>query len=238
MKIDVLTLFPEVVQAYLKESIIRRAAERNLVHIDVINIRDYSNDKHNTVDDSPYGGGPGMVMKPEPIFEAFDQNNLWKGKKIFLSPQGKTLNHNLAVNLSEEAHLVILCGHYEGIDQRVIDKMDLEISIGDYVISNGAVAAMVLIDAVARHIPNALGNSESAEEDSFANGLLEYPQYTRPEEYRGMKVPEILLSGNHKEIRKWRRKQSIIKTYQRRPELLEKISLSDEEKRIIKEIKH
>ena len=179
-----------------------------------------------------------MVMKPEPIFEAFDQNNLWKGKKIFLSPQGVPLNHDLAVELSKEHHLVILCGHYEGIDQRVVDKMDMEVSIGDYVISNGAVAATVLIDALTRHIPNALGNSESAECDSFADGLLEYPQYTRPEQYRGMSVPEVLLSGNHEEIRKWRRKQSIIKTYQKRPDLLEKICLSEDEKKILNEIKH
>ena len=237
MKIDVLTLFPDVVHAYLKESIIGKAAERGIVQIDVHNIRDYSSDKHKTVDDSPYGGGPGMVLKPEPIFEAFDKNDLWHGKKIFLSPQGNSLNHNMAAGLSAEKHIVILCGHYEGVDQRVCDKMDEEISIGDYVISNGAVASLVLIDAVVRQIPEVLGNSESVEKDSFANGLLEYPQYTRPAEYRGEKVPEILLGGNHEKIEKWRRTMSLKKTLTRRPELLEKADLSREDKLIIEEIK-
>lgn len=236
MKIDVLTLFPNVVLAYLKESIIGRAAEKGLVQINVLNIRDYSSDKHHTVDDSPYGGGPGMVLKPEPIFEAFDKNDLWQGKKIFLSPQGNSLDHNMAARLSTENHLVILCGHYEGVDQRVCDKMDEEISIGDYVISNGAVASMVLIDAVVRQIPDVLGNSESVEKDSFANGLLEYPQYTRPAEFRGEKVPEILLGGNHKLIEDWRRAQSLKKTLLRRPELLEKTELSRDDKLILEKI--
>jgi len=238
MKIDVLTLFPKVVQQYLNESIIKRAVEQALVQINVINIRDYSADKHNTVDDSPYGGGPGMVLKPEPIFEAFDRNDLWRGKKIFLSPQGKTLNHNLTVQFSNEEHIVLLCGHYEGVDQRVVDKMDVEVSIGDYVISNGAVAAIVFIDAVARQIPNALGNIESAGSDSFANGLLEYPQYTRPAEFRGMKVPDVLLGGHHGDIEKWRRKQSIKKTLERRPDLISKINLNDNDNKIINDIKH
>jgi len=237
MKIDVLTLFPNVVHAYLKESIIGRAGEKEIVQINVHNIRDYSSDKHNTVDDSPYGGGPGMVLKPEPIFEAFDRNDLWKGKKIFLSPQGNSLSHNMAARLSCEKHIVILCGHYEGVDQRVCDKMDEEISIGDYVISNGAVAAMVLIDAVARQIPEVLGNSESVGKDSFANGLLEYPQYTRPAEFRDEIVPEILLGGNHKLIEEWRRTESLKKTLLRRPELLEKANLSCEDKLIIEKIK-
>lgn len=237
MKIDILTLFPEVVHAYLRESIIKRAAEREIVHINVHNIRDYSSDKHNTVDDSPYGGGPGMVLKPEPIFEAFDKNNLWQGKKIFLTPQGNVLDHNAAVRLSSQKHIVILCGHYEGVDQRVCDKMDEEISIGDYVISNGAVAAMVLVDAVSRQIPEVLGNSESAGKDSFANGLLEYPQYTRPPEFRGEKVPEILLAGNHEKINEWRRGQSLKKTFIRRPELLKKANLSHEDELIIEKIK-
>ncbi len=237
MKIDVLTLFPEVVHAYLKESIIGRAAEREIVEINVHNIRDYSSDKHKTVDDSPYGGGPGMVLKPEPIFEAFDRNDLWDGRKIFLSPQGNSLNHNMASRLSAEKHIVILCGHYEGVDQRVCDKMDEEISIGDYVISNGAVASMVLIDAVVRQIPEVLGNSESVAKDSFANGLLEYPQYTRPAEFRDEKVPEVLLSGNHEKIEEWRRTQSLKKTLLRRPELLEKTNLSSEDKLILRKIK-
>jgi tRNA (guanine37-N1)-methyltransferase len=237
MKIDVLTLFPNVVLAYLKESIIGRAAEKELVQINVLNIRDYSSDKHKTVDDSPYGGGPGMILKPEPIFDALDKNDLWKGKKIFLSPQGNSLDHNMAERLATEKHLVILCGHYEGVDQRVCDKMDEEISIGDYVISNGAVASMVLIDAVVRQVPEVLGNSESVEKDSFANGLLEYPQYTRPAEFRGENVPDILLSGNHKLIEEWRRTQSLKKTLIRRPELLEKAELSHYDKLILEKIK-
>lgn len=220
MKIDVLTLFDEVVNAYADESIVRRAREKKIVEINVHNIRDYAHDVHRTVDDSPYGGGPGMVLKPEPIFEAFDKNNLWDGYKVYMSPQGKTLTHKVAKEIAEVEHLVILCGHYEGVDQRVCDEMDEEISIGDYVLSNGAVAASVLIDTVVRLLPGALGNNESVLYDSFAEGLLEYPQYTRPEEFRGKKVPPVLLSGNHEEIAKWRKHQAQKKTMKRRPDLL------------------
>ena len=172
MKIEVLTLFPELVNSYLGESIIKRAVEQKIVQVTGHNIRDYSTNKHNKVDDSPYGGGPGMVLKPEPIFEALDKNDLWEAKKIFVTPQGNELNHTSAVRLSTEEHIVILCGHYEGIDQRVCDVMDEEISIGDYVISNGAVAAIVLIDAVARHLPGVLGNAECVEQDSFADLIV------------------------------------------------------------------
>ena len=220
MKIDVLTLFDDVVTAYASQSIIRLAQERNFVEINVHNIRDYSYDVRRTVDDSPYGGGPGMILKPEPIFEAFDKNNLWDGYKIYMSPQGKVLKHKIALEISEINHLVILCGHYEGVDQRVCEVMDVEISIGDYVLSNGAVAATVLIDTVIRLLPGVLGNDESAAKDSFADGRLEYPQYTRPEQFRDKKVPAILLSGNHAEIAKWRKNKALEKTLKRRPDLI------------------
>lgn len=237
MKIDVLTLFDDVVTAYASESIIRLAQEKNIVEIYVHNIRDYTHDVRRTVDDSPYGGGPGMILKPEPIFEAFDKNNLWEGYKVFMSPQGKTLTHKVAKEISMVEHLVILCGHYEGVDQRVCDVMDEEISIGDYVLSNGAVAASVLIDTVVRLLPGALGNDESAFKDSFADGLLEYPQYTRPEEFRDKKVPAVLLSGNHAEIAKWRKHKSLKKTLKRRSDLIDISKLSTEEKAVL-EIKN
>ena len=233
MRIDVLTLFDDVVTAYASESIIRLAQEKNIVEIKVHNIRDYTHDARRTVDDSPYGGGPGMILKPEPIFEAFDKNNLWGGYKVFMSPQGKTLTHKVALEISDVDHLVILCGHYEGVDQRVCDAMDEEISIGDYVLSNGAVAASVLIDTVVRLLPGALGNDESAFKDSFAEDLLEYPQYTRPEEFKDKKVPSVLLSGNHAEIAKWRKHQSLKKTLKRRPDLIEISKLSAEEKKLL-----
>jgi len=233
MKIDVLTLFDNVVSAYASQSIIRLAQEKNIVKINVHNIRDYSHDVRRTVDDSPYGGGPGMILKPEPIFEAFDKNNLWDGYKVFMSPQGKTLTHKVAKEISMVEHLVILCGHYEGVDQRVCDEMDQEISIGDYVLSNGAVAASVLIDTVVRLLPGALGNDESASKDSFVDGLLEYPQYTRPEEFQEKKVPAVLLSGNHAEIAKWRKHQSLKKTLKRRPDLIDISKLSAEEKKLL-----
>ena len=233
MKIDVLTLFDDVVTAYASESIIRLAQEKNIVKINVHNIRDYSHDVRRTVDDSPYGGGPGMILKPEPIFEAFDKNNLWEGFKVFMSPQGKTLTHKVAKEISTVHHLVILCGHYEGVDQRVCDVMDQEISIGDYVLSNGAVAASVLIDTVVRLLPGVLGNDESALKDSFAEGILEYPQYTRPEDFKGKKVPPVLLSGNHAEIAKWRKYQSLKKTLKQRPDLIDISKLSAEEKAVL-----
>ncbi len=232
MRIDVLTLFDEVVNAYANESIIRRAQEKNIVEINVHNIRDYTHDVHRTVDDSPYGGGPGMILKPEPIFEAFDKNNLWDGYKVYMSPQGRTLTHKVAGEIGEVSHLIILCGHYEGVDQRVCDAMDEEISIGDYVLSNGAVAASVLIDTVVRLLPGTLGNNDSALYDSFAEGILEYPQYTRPEEFRGKKVPSVLLSGNHEEISKWRKHRALKKTRKLRPDLIDVSKLNGGEKKL------
>jgi tRNA (guanine37-N1)-methyltransferase len=220
MRIDVLTLFPGIIQAYCAESIARRAQDRGLVHVALHDVRDFTHDRHRTVDDVPYGGGPGMVMKPEPIFEALDAHDLWPAHKVYLSPQGTPLTHARAVELAAVTHLVLLCGHYEGVDQRVLDRMDGEVSVGDYVLSNGAVAAMVLIDAVVRLLPGALGNEQSAQSDSFADGLLEYPHYTRPAEYRGARVPDVLLSGNHAAIAAWRRSQALARTRARRPDLL------------------
>ena len=219
MRVDVLTLFPGPLQAYLAESIVRRAQDKGLVSIGTTNIREYAHDRHRTVDDKPYGGGPGMVMKPEPIFEAMDGLGLWQAHKIHLSPRGCALTQRRAAELAAMEHLVLLCGHYEGVDQRVLDTMDEEISIGDYVLSNGVVAAMVLIDTVVRLVPGALGNEESAVIESFADGLLEYPQYTRPPEFRGCGVPSVLLEGNHAEIDRWRRAEAVRHTRERRPDL-------------------
>ena len=222
MKIDVLTLFPGSLDAYLKENIVRRAIESGIMEVSLHDFREYTHDRHRTVDDSPYGGGPGMLIGPAPIFEAMDDLKLWDAHKIFLTPSGKPLSYGVALELAKREHIMILCGHYEGVDQRVRDVMDEEISIGDYVLSNGSVAAMVVIDAVTRLVPGTLGNEDSAENDSFCDGLLEYPQYTRPEEYRGARVPDVLLSGNHQEIAKWRRAMQLELTKQRRPDLLEK----------------
>ncbi len=219
MQIDVLTLFPGPLQAYLAESIAHRAQVKGAVCVNVIDIRAYTHDKHRTVDDTPYGGGPGMVLKPEPIFAALDAGQLWSGHKVYLTPQGRVLTQAVAHELTAHAHLVLLCGHYEGVDQRVLDVMDAELSIGDYVLSNGAVAATVVIDTLARLLPGVLGNAASAANDSHGAALLEYPQYTRPPEYRGARVPEVLLGGNHAAIDQWRQAQAQERTRQRRPDL-------------------
>jgi tRNA (guanine37-N1)-methyltransferase len=220
MRIDVLTLFPGVVDACCAESIAGRAQAQGLVQLAVHNVREYTHDRHRTVDDTPYGGGPGMVMKPEPIFAALDAEQLWDAHKVYLSPQGTPLTHALACRLAEQPRLALLCGHYEGVDQRVLDEMDAEISIGDYVLSNGAIAAVVLVDVVVRLLPGVLGNAESARSDSFADGLLEYPQYTRPAEFGARRVPDVLLSGDHAAIERWRRAQAEERTRARRPDLL------------------
>mgnify|MGYP004498487729 FL=1 len=222
MKFDVLTLFPEMFDT-LNQSIIGRAREKNLIDINFINIRDFSKDKHKKVDDTPYGGGAGMVMKADVVYDAYNSiQDKENAKVIYMTPQGKTLNQKMVESLSKENHLIILCGHYEGIDQRVIDKIvDEEISIGDYVLTGGEIPAMVLIDSVSRYNEGVL-STESIDEESFSNGLLEYPQYTRPEVFEGEKVPEILLSGNHQNIAKWRQEKSIEITKQKRPDLLKK----------------
>ena len=220
MQFDVLTLFPEMFSS-LNESIIGRAKKNKQININLVNIRDFSENKHNKVDDTPYGGGAGMVMMPDVVYRAYKSlNNKDNAKVIYMSPQGKTLNQKKVVELSKEEHLIILCGHYEGIDQRVLDKIvDEEISIGDYVLTGGELPAMVLIDSVSRYVEGVL-NEDSIKEESFSNGLLEYPQYTRPEVFEGMKVPEILLSGNHQRIDEWRKEQSLELTKKKRPDLL------------------
>lgn len=236
MKFDVLTLFPEMFEP-LKQSIIKRAVEKNLIDINLINIRDFSEDKHNKVDDTPYGGGAGMLMKPDVVDRAYNSIKSENAKVIYLTPQGKTLNQRIVRDLSKQEHLILLCGHYEGIDQRVLDKIvDEEISIGDYVLTGGELPAMVLIDSVSRYVEGVLSN-ESTEEESFSNGLLEYPQYTRPEVFDNVKVPDVLISGHHENIRKWRRERSLENTFKKRPEMLENIELTDKEKVYIEKLK-
>ncbi len=236
MKFDVLTLFPEMFEP-VKQSIIKKAEEKKLLEINLINIRDFSKDKHNKVDDTPYGGGAGMVIKPDVVYDAYSSIKSNNSKTIYLSPQGKKLNQEMIRRLAKEDHLILLCGHYEGIDERVIEKIvDEEISIGDYVLTGGELPAMVLIDSVSRYVEGVL-NSESTEEESFSEGLLEYPQYTRPEDFMGEKVPEVLVSGHHENIKKWRRQESLKNTYKKRPELLENIVLSKKEKDYIENLK-
>ena len=223
MKFDVLTLFPEMFST-LNESIIGRAIENDLININLINIRDFSKDKHKNVDDTPYGGGAGMVIRPDVVYDAYQSVKDDDAKVIYMSPQGKVLNQKKVVELSKEKHLILLCGHYEGIDQRVLDEIvDEEISIGDYVLTGGEIPAMVLIDSVSRYVEGVI-SEESTSEESFSNNnnLLEYPQYTRPEVFNGVKVPEVLISGHHENIRKWREEQSLQITKKKRPDLLAK----------------
>ncbi len=221
MKFSVLTLFPDMFSP-LKQSIIGKAIEDKKIELNLINIRDFSKDKHKKVDDTPYGGGAGMVMKADVVYDAYEHIKDESAKVIFLSPQGKTLNQNKVKELATEEHIILLCGHYEGIDQRVIDEIvDEEISIGDYVLTGGELPAMVLIDSVSRYVEGVL-SKDSIKEESFTNNLLEYPQYTRPEIFHGIKVPEVLLSGHHENIKKWREEQSLKNTLQKRPNLLKR----------------
>ena len=223
MQFDVLTLFPEMFEI-LNESIIGRAKEKGLINVNLINIRDFSKDKHKKVDDTPYGGGAGMVMMPDVVYDAYKSIGDENAKVIYMSPQGNKLTQKKVEELAKNEHLIILCGHYEGIDQRVIDKIvDEEISIGDYVLTGGELPAMVLIDAVARHSEGVIAK-ESREEESFANGILEYPQYTRPEVFEGEKVPEVLLSGHHANIEKWRKEKALETTAKKRPDLIKDIN--------------
>lgn len=221
MKFDVLTLFPEMFDT-LNQSIIGRAIEKNLININLVNIRDFSKDKHKNVDDTPYGGGAGMVIRPDVVYEAFQSVKTEGAKVIYMSPQGKVLDQKKVVELSKEKHLILLCGHYEGIDQRVLDEIvDEEISIGDYVLTGGELPAMVLIDSVSRYVEGVI-SEDSTSEESFSNNLLEYPQYTRPEVFNGVKVPDVLISGHHENIRKWREEKSLEFTKSKRPDLLKK----------------
>ncbi|MEY2537610.1 MAG: tRNA (guanine37-N1)-methyltransferase [Verrucomicrobiota bacterium] len=221
MKIDIVTLFPEICRAPLNASMMKRAQENKIVDLTIHNLRDWTTDKHHVVDDAPFGGGPGMVMKPEPIFAAVESLAAGDSFVILMTPQGKPLSQSLAQNLSQKKHLIIVCGHYEGIDHRVVEQLvDLEVSVGDYVLTNGAIAAAVLVDATVRLLPGVLGHEQSASDDSFNTGLLEAPQYTRPADFRGAKVPEVLLSGNHAEIMNWRKEQALKRTKENRPDLL------------------
>ena len=221
MKIDVLTLFPAMFTGPLDESILRRARQKGLLELKIHNLRDWAHDRHRTVDDKPFGGGPGMLLKPEPIFEAVESLRREETKVILLSPAGRKLTQAVVRELAREQHLLLVTGHYEGFDERVREALaDDELSIGDYILTNGALPAMVVIDAVTRLLPGVLGDDESSRDESFSHGLLEYPQYTRPAEFRGLKVPEVLISGHHAEIEKWRREQARRRTEERRPDLL------------------
>ena len=221
MRIDVLTLFPPMFAGPLDESIIKRARETGRLDLRIHNLRDYAHDRHKTVDDRPFGGGPGMLLKPEPIFEAVADLACESTRVILFSPAGQTFNQAIAADLAGQERLLLISGHYEGFDERVREQLaDDELSIGDYVLTNGGLPVMVVIDAVARLLPGVLGDEQSAQDESFSHGLLEYPQYTRPAEFRGLKVPEVLLSGNHAEIARWRAEQARLRTRARRPDLL------------------
>lgn len=240
MKIDVLTLFPEMFSGVLSQSILKKAQEGGAASYNVINFRPFSDNKHQTVDDYPYGGGAGMVLKPQPIFDAV--NKLLSEPKekpprvILLCPQGERFTQKRAEELSKEKHLIFICGHYEGYDERIREHLITdEISIGDYVLTGGELGAMVIIDSVVRLLPEVLGNEESHQQDSFSTGFLEHPHYTRPAEFRGMKVPDVLLSGNHRHIEEWRSKESLRRTYLRRPDLLEKVELTEQQQKWLNE---
>ncbi|MBK6795124.1 MAG: tRNA (guanosine(37)-N1)-methyltransferase TrmD [Anaerolineales bacterium] len=249
MQFEVFTLLPEVFPSYLETSILKRARERGLIHVNVHNIRNYTHDRHHTTDDTPYGGGGGMVMKPEPVFEAIEtvlgiasppstpelESPL---PIILLTPQGRVFNQSIAKELSQHSKIVLLCGRYEGIDERIRQNLVTdEISIGDYVLTGGEIPALILIDAISRLLPDVLGDPTGAEDDSHAMGLLEYPHYTRPPEFRGSKVPDVLLSGDHAKIDKWRREQALERTFKKRPDMLEKADLSEADKKFIKSLK-
>jgi len=223
LQIDIITLFPDIYFGPFSESIIARAIKKDIIKINTINLRDYTEDRRKSVDDTTYGGGPGMLMTPGPLFEAVEANKKENSYVILTTPQGDVFNQKMAKELSKKENLLIVCGHYEGIDERVKEKLiDKEISIGDYVLTSGNLPAMVIVDSLARLIPGVLGDNLSSQEESFENDLLEYPQYTKPIEFRGMKVPDILLSGNHKLIKDWRKEQAIFKTKRRRPDLYKK----------------
>jgi tRNA (guanine37-N1)-methyltransferase len=220
MRIDIITLFPEICRVPLSESMMKRAQENGALDLHIHNLRDWTTDKHHVVDDAPFGGGQGMVMKPEPIFAAVETLKTDESIVVLMTPQGKRFDQNLAGVMSRKKHLIVICGHYEGVDHRVVEHLiEYEISIGDYVLTNGAIAAVVFVDAIVRLIPGVLGDEQSASDDSFQGGQLEAPQYTRPAEFRGWKVPDILLSGNHGEIAKWRKEQARMRTEMNRPDL-------------------
>lgn len=249
MQFEVFTLLPEVFPSYLETSILKRAQERGLIHVDVHNIRDYTHDKHHMTDDTPYGGGGGMVMKPEPIFEAVESvlglaaplsppepaSNI---PIVLLTPQGRVFNQSIAQELSTHPRIALICGRYEGIDERIREHLVTdEISIGDYVLTGGEIPALILIDAISRLLPGVLGDPTGAEDDSHAMGLLEYPHYTRPPEFRGWKAPDVLLSGDHAKINKWRREQALFRTFKKRPDMLDKAELSKADRKFVESLK-
>ncbi|WP_125153753.1 tRNA (guanosine(37)-N1)-methyltransferase TrmD [Clostridium rectalis] len=235
-RIEILTLFPEMFKIF-NHSIIGRAINNNIIELNTVNIRDFTLNKHKKVDDYPYGGGAGMVMAAQPIVDTITNVQKYnKGKVIFLGPRGKTFNQEIAKKLSKEKELIFVCGHYEGIDERVYNYIDMEISLGDFILTGGEMACIPIIDSICRLIPGVLGRSESFMEESFYDGLLEYPQYTRPEDFRGRKVPKILLSGHHKNIEKWRKTQSLIITREKRLDLFEKYNLTEEDKKNLSDI--
>ncbi|WP_088033713.1 tRNA (guanosine(37)-N1)-methyltransferase TrmD [Evansella clarkii] len=243
MKISILTLFPDMFTGVFQQSILKNAQEKNLVEYELVNYREYTKDRHNRVDDYPYGGGGGMVLTPQPVFDAVQAvkqqgSDAKPPRVILLCPQGKRYTQKKAEELAKEEHLILICGHYEGYDERIREHVVTEeISIGDYVLTGGEIGAMVIADSVTRLLPGALGNETSAVTDSYSTGLLEHPHYTRPADYQGMKVPDVLLSGHHEKIGRWRREQSLKRTYERRPELLENIDLTKEDTEFIKKLK-
>lgn len=241
MRIDIMTLFPEMCEAVLSESIIGRARERGFVDIHCVNIRDFTADKHNRVDDAPYGGGMGMLMQAQPIYDCYQslcENAEERPHLVYMSPQGQTLTQEKVKSLAKLPHLVLLCGHYEGVDERILDEIvDEEISIGDYVLTGGELPAMVLADAVCRMLDGVLPNDEAKSLESHYNGLLEYPQYTRPPVWHGVSVPDVLLSGHHENIEKWRHEQSLLRTFLRRPDLLETAELSEKDRKFLNKVK-
>lgn len=236
MRIDILTLFPESFDAFMNHSILKKSIESKLIEINTINIRDFSSNKHKKVDDYTYGGGPGMLMTPQPIYDAFSsiEKKSPQTPCVYLTPQGKPFHQDMAVEFSKYSQIIFLCGHYEGVDQRIINKIVThEVSLGDYILTGGELASMVVIDALSRLLPGVLGNDDSAHDDSFSNGLLEFPQYTRPYEFMNTKVPKILLSGNHKKIKQWRKMKSLINTQNKRPDLFKKYELTKEEQELL-----
>jgi tRNA (guanine37-N1)-methyltransferase len=238
LRIDILTLFPEYFQGPFTVSMVKRAVAKKAIDLRLHQLRDWADDKHETTDDVPYGGGAGMVMKPEPLMKALAavKRGRKKVKTIFLSPQGKVFDHAMAQRLSKEKSLLLVCGHYEGLDERVMGQIDEEVSLGDFVLTGGEPAAAVIVDAMVRFLPGVVGDSQSVENDSFFNGLLDYPHYTRPRSYRGLDVPQVLLSGNHAHIERWRRKESLRNTFLKRPDLLQKVSLTEGDRKLLAEI--
>jgi len=242
MRFEILTTFPGIVDSVTSESIIGKARQRGIIEVEAVNLRDFTHDRHRTTDDAPFGGGPGMVMKCEPVFEAVEtltsRRSAGKPRVLLMTPQGRRFDQKLAEELARESHLIFICGRYEGVDERIRESLvDDEVSIGDYVLTGGELAALVIVDAVARLVPGVLGDESSSESESFSSGLLEYPQYTRPAEFRGHATPEVLLSGNHAEIEKWRRAQALERTLTRRPDLLESAPLTEDDRRLLRKLR-